>query len=195
MNLLSGVQKDFILEINIPPSAIKLGDMERNVQFLEISVSASNVDLSKTVTKQGTLDVTFYNEDEEVPNFEEDPDVMFNYLRVHAAESMKEARLMAQQCQNGLAEQLMNQVLVDFQNTKNVDQTKLSVLRQDVEQTKNYLQPQVYHSGGEHQMMQMQECWMEQKSKGQKFSSNECDMYENSVQRSMKSKVLKRKGL
>jgi len=30
-NLLSGVQKDFILEITIPPSGVKLGDMERNV--------------------------------------------------------------------------------------------------------------------------------------------------------------------
>jgi hypothetical protein len=60
------------------------------------------------------LDVTFYNEDEEVPNFEEDPDVMFNYLRVHAAESMKDARQMAEKGQYEQAEKLMDQVLGDF---------------------------------------------------------------------------------
>jgi hypothetical protein len=39
-NLLSGVQKDFLLEISLPPMNFKVGDMERNAQFLEISLSA-----------------------------------------------------------------------------------------------------------------------------------------------------------
>ena len=73
--------------------------MERNALFLEVTIQAQSVDLTQKITKVDTLGVTFYNQNEDVPNFEEDPEVMFNYLRVHAAEKMKEARDMSEQGQ------------------------------------------------------------------------------------------------
>ena len=42
--------------------------------------------------RETNLSITFYNEDEEVPNYEEDPDVQFNYLRLLTANKMIEAR-------------------------------------------------------------------------------------------------------
>jgi len=45
--LISGVQKEFLLELEIPPIIDKIGDNERNTVFLTATLTARSVDAEK----------------------------------------------------------------------------------------------------------------------------------------------------
>jgi hypothetical protein len=70
--MMSGVSKDFIFEINLPKTSIKIGDEQRNVEIIDVKVSAYDIQNKKYVDFHEKLTCTFYNEDENVPQQEED---------------------------------------------------------------------------------------------------------------------------
>ena len=64
--MMGGV-KDFLLDIQIPPIDIKVSDLERNTVLLEAILTVQTTDRRKIkVTKKAELELTIYNEDEEI---------------------------------------------------------------------------------------------------------------------------------
>jgi hypothetical protein len=82
--LISEISKDFVFELRIPPSALELGDFERNQTIIKAKFEA--VTPSKEVLIGGSeLNLTFFNHYESLVAREENTDVVENYLRVRAA--------------------------------------------------------------------------------------------------------------
>ena len=66
-SLMMGGVKDFLLDIQIPPIDIKVSDLERNTVLLEAILTVQTTDRRKIkVTKKAELELTIYNEDEEI---------------------------------------------------------------------------------------------------------------------------------
>ena len=64
--MMGGV-KDFLLDIQIPPIDTKVSDLERNTVLLEAILTVQTTDRRKIkVTKKAELELTIYNEDEEI---------------------------------------------------------------------------------------------------------------------------------
>lgn len=93
IQLISGVSKEFLLELSLPPIFQNLKDYERNSVLLnaEITLFANlDKDRKNPITKKSELELTFYNEDEKIPeeaiNFNDN--VELNYMRVRGAETI-----------------------------------------------------------------------------------------------------------
>lgn len=87
--LISGVSKEYIFEVSIPPISSSIGDHERNAVWVEASLSARQVgdDSKPPIKLSAELIYTVFNETEEIPpDSEIDEDVLFNVLRVRGAE-------------------------------------------------------------------------------------------------------------
>lgn len=89
--LLAGVEKGFVLELEIPPTLVKVSDTERTHCVLEVELTAQNNSNTVTVRKSATLKLHLINEDERLNDIEEDGEVMENYFRVKSAEAIEQA--------------------------------------------------------------------------------------------------------
>ena len=88
LQLISGVSKDFLLELEIPPIKAKLMDNERNTSLLEATVEYQGLTVEKkTVKKEAKLELTFYNEEDDMPA-DIDENVEMNILRVRGAKAL-----------------------------------------------------------------------------------------------------------
>lgn len=91
VQLISGVSKEFLLEIQFPPIDHKLQDFERNTVLLSSQITLyanDDKDKKNPIQKKAQLELTFYNENEEIPKEigEIDDNVQVNYLRVRGAD-------------------------------------------------------------------------------------------------------------
>lgn len=94
---LSGISKNFVLEMNIPASTGRVGDLERNQLLLEATATVKPIGKGEPFTISQELTVTFMNSDEEMKELDADPEVMENYLRVKAVEVMKQNLVLIEQ--------------------------------------------------------------------------------------------------
>ncbi len=85
--LMSGVSKDLILELEIPAMNVNVNDQQRNQIILKAILEAKDVK-NNVFSKKFDLVVNFLNENEVLGDIEEDGEVMVNYYRVKAAEAM-----------------------------------------------------------------------------------------------------------
>lgn len=93
--LISGVSRDFIFELTVPALGVsQLEDFERNAEIVKVAVTGVplNPQYVTSVHKETGLVLTLFTELEQVAHDSEfHDDVEFNYLRVQAAEAMKNA--------------------------------------------------------------------------------------------------------
>lgn len=92
---MSGVSKEFIFEISMPPCNFTVGDQARNSVLVTATLLAKEVggsDDKNLVKKEAEMLLTIFNENQVIPaDSEVDEDVQFNILRVRGAEVMQEA--------------------------------------------------------------------------------------------------------
>jgi hypothetical protein len=88
---MSGVSKDFMLELEIPPVSAKVDDHARNTVLLEAKLSCRGLTTdAPRVQKNAILEITIYNADEQIAP-EIDAEVEVNILRVRGAEALQRA--------------------------------------------------------------------------------------------------------
>jgi len=70
---MSGVSKEYLLELEIPPIHEKLDDLQRNTVLLDTMIKAESMENNIIIQKKAELSITLYNEDENiVPEINED---------------------------------------------------------------------------------------------------------------------------
>lgn len=87
--LLAGVEKGFVLELEIPPTAMKVMDTERTHCVLQVDITAQDNINAVKVRKSASLKLHLINELECLNEIEEDGEVMENYFRVKSAEAIQ----------------------------------------------------------------------------------------------------------
>lgn len=95
LQLASGSKKNYILELEIPPTSRKLLDIEKSVTLVQAICTFETIDGKKSIELKAKLDVIALNPDEEVKDQEEDKEVIEHYYRVKSAEVMNKARKLS----------------------------------------------------------------------------------------------------
>jgi Mg-chelatase subunit ChlD len=97
--LMLGISRELVVELNIPPSKKNVEDLQRNQVFLKGSLELTEIKNKKVIKIEKELNLTIYNENEEIPEFQkkENENVVINYMRVNGAEVIKQARELADQ--------------------------------------------------------------------------------------------------
>jgi hypothetical protein len=88
---MSGVSKDFMLELEIPPVNAKVDDHARNTVLLEAILTCRGLTAdAPRLKKSAILEITIYNADEQIAP-EINGEVEINILRVRGAEALQSA--------------------------------------------------------------------------------------------------------
>lgn len=88
LQLMSGITKDFVFELEIPNINTEVGDLDRDHTIMEAIFTAKNLS-NQNKDGECTLQLTLLNKDENIPDTVENVDVIENYLRVKAAEAIE----------------------------------------------------------------------------------------------------------
>ncbi|KAL4499756.1 hypothetical protein ABPG72_017296 [Tetrahymena utriculariae] len=183
--LFSGVSKDFIMEIVVPKNEVKmLEDFERNLEIIKGQLSAIPVDIQYTtkVVKDSNLILTLFLQNETVPIDSEINDaVEFNYLRVQVAEAMEEAINFSEKQQYEQGQVVLKGILNKIENSHPKNKEKVQILKKDILDCQESAQPRVYENVGKYKMLSKKEANFKQASQ----AVEECDMYQNNIQKKM----------
>lgn len=130
---LSGISKNFVLEMNIPANKDRVGDLDRNQLLIEAEAVIKPLGKLEPITIAEGLTVTFMNADEEVKELDADPDVMENFLRVKAVEVMKQNMVLIEQRKFEEADANLRRINSSIEKVKGVEKfEKVTNLRNDI---------------------------------------------------------------
>jgi len=183
-NLISGRQKDYVLELKVPVNTKELLDEQKNivVASAEADIVALN---NQHIVKKAELQITLLNEVEEVKEEEEDDrEVMKNFYRVKGASVMSEARLLADGSKHEEAKKILQSFKEELENSFLKTEEFIMNLVKDITQAIHNVEPTVYHQMGRHNMVENTRAQMTQKTN---FKS--AINYQNCVQQEMTSHV------
>lgn len=65
--MISGVSKEYVFEVLVPPIDAQLQDFQRNASFIECKLTAESLGENKTYEKKAELSLAIYNENENIP--------------------------------------------------------------------------------------------------------------------------------
>ncbi|KAL4486848.1 hypothetical protein ABPG72_009612 [Tetrahymena utriculariae] len=183
--IFQGVSKDFIFEITIPKSYIKeLQDFERNLELINVELTAIPIDSEYTtkILKQNRLVLTLFTQNEKIAQDSEINDnVEFNYIRVKAAQAMEEAIKFADRNQYNEGQAILSDMLKKIEKSHPNNQAKLQVIKNDLVQCQQNVQPQQYKNQGRFQAQQS--CSNNYAQQSYAIRSN--DIYQAPIQRQM----------
>jgi len=183
-NIISGRQKDFVLELQIPANNKELLDHEKSIKVANAEVSLTALD-GKIVTKKAELFITLLNETEEIKEEEEaDREVMKNFYRVKGASVIGEARKLADQRKNDDAKKILQSFKEELEGSLLKNEEFIKNLIKDINKASEDVNPIVYEQFGKHNMMENARAQMYQKTN---LKSANC--YQNSVQMDMLQEV------
>ncbi|EAR87777.1 von willebrand factor type A (vWA) domain was originally protein (macronuclear) [Tetrahymena thermophila SB210] len=191
--LFSGVSKDFIMEIVVPKQEVKmLEDFERNLEIVKGQLTAIPVDIQYTtkIVKDSNLILTLFLQNETVPVDSEINDaVEFNYLRVQAAEAMEVAISYSEKQQYEQSQVVLKSILSKIENSHPKNKQKILILKKDLLDCQESAQPRVYENVGKYKMLSKKVANSKQASQ----AVEECDMYQNNIQKVMVMCIKKKK--
>jgi len=183
-NIISGRQKDFVLELNIPANSKELQDHEKRVKVANAEVSMTALD-GKAITKKAELFITLLNETEEIKEEEEaDREVMKNFYRVKGASILSEARKLADQRKNDDAKKILQSFKEELEGSMLKTEEFIKNLIKDIEKALQDVNPIVYEQFGKHNMMENARAQMKQK-----VNLKSANCYQNSMQMDMLKEV------
>jgi len=183
-NLMSGRQKDFVLELKLPVNSKELQDHERNPVVASAEADLIAID-GKKIARKATLNITLLNEIEEFKDEEEDDrEVMKNFYRLKGASVMDEARKLADEKKNDNAKKLLESFKEELENSFLKTEQFIKNLIKDIEQAMQNVNPVVYNVVGRHGMYENVRAQYYQKSN---LKSANC--YQNSMQADMLTSV------
>ncbi|CAD8154119.1 unnamed protein product [Paramecium pentaurelia] len=150
----SGSRKDYVFEIALPKFEAKIEDFQRNVKVIDAELRIKDPVNGTVITKQTSLTLTFFNEDELINQNEADLDVYAQYFRVKGTEVIDEARKACEQNKNEDAQKLIDNMLIQIQKNPNVAAQCTGII-QDLQQAKQASARTSYSLFGQKQMCQM----------------------------------------
>ncbi|CAD8154113.1 unnamed protein product [Paramecium pentaurelia] len=150
----SGSRKDYVFELALPKFEAKIEDFQRNVKVIDAELKIKDPVNGTVITKQTSLTLTFFNEDELINQNEADLDVYAQYFRVKGTEVIDEARKACEQNKNEDAQKLIDNMLIQIQKNPNVAAQCTGII-QDLQQAKQASARTSYSLFGQKQMCQM----------------------------------------
>ncbi|CAD8203694.1 unnamed protein product [Paramecium pentaurelia] len=153
--LASGTRKDFVFEIQIPQIDSKILDHERVVKVLEASLSMKDPISGEIIKKSAALNLTLFNQDENVDVIEECTDVYSQYLRVKSTETIDNAKQACDQNNFVEAQRLLDNMMIQIQKNNHKVVQKCTGIIQDINQAKQASQKIQYNTFGSKQLCQM----------------------------------------
>ena len=160
-SLITGRQKDFVLELKIPKVA-KPGNIQGKVKVASCQVILSLAD-GKQVIKNANLKIYLIPEDAKDFNSEEDnKEVMKNYYRVKGAMLMQDAGSKADQGEYEEAKQILKDFKESVENSAVKDDELIKNMMKDMEKSMEYVSEDVYGSYGRQNLMGNQRAQMRQ---------------------------------
>jgi len=183
-NVISGRQKDFVLELRIPINQKELQDHEKSVKVASATVTMTALD-GKIITKKTDLFITLLNETEEVKEEEEpDRDVMKNFYRVKGASILSEAKKLADQSKYDEAKKLLQSFKEELEGSFLKEEEFIKNLVKDINKASEDVNPVVYEQFGKHNMMENARAQMHQK-----VNLKSANCYQNEMQMDMLREV------
>jgi hypothetical protein len=152
---MSGISKDYVFEILIPNINTEVGDLDRDHDILEALFTAKGVD-GKQMAGECSYKITLLNENEEIPEVNENIDVIENHLRVAAAEAIEENMKKAEQNNFDDAQKGIDSMINYIQSNKKARKDKMEVLVNDLQQIRQKCSKQDYQQEGKKWMKSAQ---------------------------------------
>jgi len=188
-NLISGKQRDFVLEVKVPVNKKELQDNEKNIVIATAEADITGLD-GQHIIKKADLSITLLNEVEEVKDEEEDDrEVMKNFYRLKGALLLNEAITLAAQKNNDEAKKQLENFKEELSNSFLKEEQFIKNLIKDIDQAIVNVSPQVYAEFGKHFLMENARAQMHQMSN---LQSANC--YQNTLQRDLLNDVKSQKS-
>jgi len=163
-NLITGRQKDFVLEIKIPKITGEFLRGERNVKIASMETVMTLADGSHVI-KKADLVVRLIGEGEAFDNKEEDDkEVMKNYYRVRGAELMLEARRLADLGRYEEGKQILKDFKESVENSAVREEEFIKNMVKDIEKAMGYVGREAYGEYGRQNLIGNQRAQMRQQS-------------------------------
>ena len=130
--LMSGISKDYVFEMSIPHIDAEVGDIDRDHEVLEGNFIAKGID-NQNISGECFLRLTLLNENEEIPEINENVEVIENYLRVKASDAIEENMKKADQQKYEEAQKGIDEVINNIQQNKKARREKMEYLVNDLQ--------------------------------------------------------------
>jgi len=181
-NLISGQQKDYVLEIKIPPVIISEKEcLNQKIKVADAEVQIVTLNNQQKIVKKAELWITYTNSE----FYEEDDrEVMKNFYRVKCALVINEARKLADHAEYEEAKKLLENFNEELENSFLRSEEFLKNLMKDIAQAIQDTDPWIYCEKGRHSLFENSRAQMTQKTNF-KSSIN----YQNSLQKEMTSQL------
>jgi uncharacterized protein YegL len=188
--LILGKTKDFILELNIPKSGVKLDNIVE-IPVVNINLSADNFnsgDSQKTVKKSLDLNMEFFSDNIDTTEQEiEDPELAYNFFRLTLAETMDQAKGFADKQKYDQAKQVLISLQNEITNSKYYNTSeKIKLIIEEIKIALKDVSPQEYTNSGSHNLISNMNCNYKQKSKPMNVQYN---LFSNSYQMNMNNNI------
>ncbi len=188
-SLITGSQKDFVLELEIPPNLKELTDEQKNIKVASAEVDITDLN-GNHIVKKADLQITLLNELEETKETEEDnKEVTKHFYRLKSASILDEARKLADINDFEKAKKLLQNLNEELLNCSLKNEQFIIHLTQDVKQAMVNIEPKMYKIGGKHGMYESVRAQFHQRSNLRSFAN-----YQNPTQMQMLHQVRKQKG-
>ena len=104
----------------------------------------------KVIKRSLDLNITFYNEDEEIPEglAKKNDEVVVHHLRVNGAEAIKNARLLADQGRFEESKQVIQENLKELEKEEFKEDKRITVLAKDLKYIEENCNQRDYYSKG-----------------------------------------------
>ncbi|KAM3137125.1 hypothetical protein pb186bvf_010853 [Paramecium bursaria] len=152
--LATGKRKDYVFELMLPKFDQQIGDAQRSVIVVQAKIQLRNVNTKQIMEKKAELVLTFFNENENIPQNEQDVEVAVQYNRVKSADIIDDAQIACQNNNHELAQKMIQQTISEINKNPAV-QKKSQFILEDLEQALEATKPQNFQNYGMKQMIQM----------------------------------------
>ncbi|KAL4429509.1 hypothetical protein ABPG74_014284 [Tetrahymena malaccensis] len=194
-HLLLGTSKDYICELFIPAFANQnFAQNGAEMAFIIVEITAFTIaSQPQRIKRQAILNLQVYSQNAAVPKQIKDvynKEVQMNFLRVKGAKALQDCIEEAQNKRYKQGQQILAERLEDIERAQLGGQAELLMLRNDLIESRQALQPGYFEREGLHKILANQRAHMEQRSKANNL---EMDPYQNDMQKEMIKRRMRQK--
>jgi len=188
-SLVSGSQKDFLLELSIPSNQKELTDEQKIIKVATAEADVTDFN-GNHIVKKADLSITLLNELEEMKSEDEadHKEVLKHFYRLKSASVLEESRQLADKSDYENAKKLLNNLKEELMNCSLKNEQFIKNLVQDIQQAIFNIDPNVYKIRGKHGMYESIRAHTHQRSN---LKSVNC--YQNATQFQMLQEVRSQK--
>jgi len=165
--LIIGKTKDYILELYIPKSDLKL-DGIIEVPVVNVILTAEGFNNGggiNNLKKEAELKIEFFSDNLDfVEKDSQDPEIVSNFYRLKLAETMEEAKNLADKGKYQDAKKILTLLQEEILNSKYFSNEKIKLLLEEIKIALRDVSPEIYTVSGTHNLTSNMNCNYKQKS-------------------------------